>query len=543
MRQFDVERADDLVADHIRRVRLRVLFTEDESLVTVVAVLAAVINGYRGDDLTAIACPDPAGRGDTVRIVSCESDLDLPLASLVDTIGTAMAEAPVVELRRWTDEAWTRLRVDGRSAGRRDLVIEYDERRWEPTVAERALERLPRIIAESRPSRPLSVIGELTSADRRLIAEVNDTAVAFDEDLRLEALFDRQVERTPDAPALVDEGGAVTYRELDRLVDRLAGVLQERGIRPTDVVGVLVERGRGSTAAIMAVLRAGATYLPLDLNNPPDRTRFILLDADARLLFADPRTTRGWDVPCEVLDPATATTTTPVRRHSGRGGRDVAYAIYTSGSTGRPKGVLVEHRAVINRVNWMQRAYPIDDSDVVLHKTPLSFDVSVWELFWWAAHGATLCLLEPGGEKDPAVITAAIDRHGVTTLYFVPSMLDLFLDHVERVRAGSSLRTLRKVFTSGEALTPDQVSRFHRLITAETGARLVNLYGSTEATVDVSHFPCVDPKCAGCRSDDRSTTSACTSWTTGSRCGPWARSGSSASQASAWPRGTSVDPT
>ena len=170
---------------------------------------------------------------------------------------------------------------------------------------------------------------------------------------------------------------------------------------------------------------------------------------------------------------------------------DLAYVIYTSGSTGRPKGVEVEHRSVVNRLQWMQRRYALGPDDVILQKTPVTFDVSVWELMWWAMAGASVALLEPGGERDPRKIVAAVERHRVTVMHFVPSMLGPFLDQLEaQPDSMHRLTSLHTVFCSGEALSPALVERFNRVFGAIGVPRLVNLYGPTEATVDVSYFDC-----------------------------------------------------
>ncbi|RKT54241.1 amino acid adenylation domain-containing protein [Saccharothrix australiensis] len=487
-----VDRTTRDTTKHLHAVHVRVPPPPGDDLAAVVAVVAALVAGYRGDDTIVLACPDPDPRATGLRLVRCAPDLDAPFGELAGAVGAALAVAPRVAPRDWADATWLCLPEVSRSVDGWDVEIRYDGRRWEPTVAERAFARSAEVAASVRRSTPRRAIGVPTAADLRLIAEVNDTAAPFDGEVRLDGLFDRRARHAPDAPALVHDGGVLTYRDLDERVERLAHALRERGVGPGDVVGVLLRRGVPSITAIMAVLRVGAAYLPLDPANPPGRTHHILTDARARLLLTD-----GDVVPpasCAVLDPATADSTATGDPRPGRGSGDPAYVIYTSGSTGRPKGVVVGHRAVVNRLSWMQRAYPIGVDDVLLHKTPVSFDVSVWELFWWTAHGASLCLLAPGGEKDPAAITTAIGRHGVTVVHFVPSMLDAFLDHVDRVRPLAQLRSLRTVFTSGEALTPEQVGRFHRLLAEETGARLVNLYGPTEATVDVSHFPCVEPE-------------------------------------------------
>jgi non-ribosomal peptide synthetase component F len=153
---------------------------------------------------------------------------------------------------------------------------------------------------------------------------------------------------------------------------------------------------------------------------------------------------------------------------------------------------MVEHHSVINRLNWMQRAYPIDEQDRILQKTPVVFDVSVWELFWWSFRGASLCLLAPGEEKNPEAIVKTIRNHRITTLHFVPSMLAVFLDYIEDAGRVDTvdLRSIRQVFASGEALGAHQVKSFNQLLYSANKTRLINLYGPTEATVDVSFFNC-----------------------------------------------------
>jgi amino acid adenylation domain-containing protein len=153
---------------------------------------------------------------------------------------------------------------------------------------------------------------------------------------------------------------------------------------------------------------------------------------------------------------------------------------------------MIAHRAVVNRLSWMQHAYPIGAGDVILQKTPYCFDVSVWELFWWALQGATLCFLTPGGERNPLAIVDAIKRHHVSVMHFVPSMLNVFLGYLDGKSASvlAGLASVRRVFASGEALTPSHVRTFNDIWGSRTGARLTNLYGPTEATVDVSYFDC-----------------------------------------------------
>src|SRR5207302_4311570 len=159
--------------------------------------------------------------------------------------------------------------------------------------------------------------------------------------------------------------------------------------------------------------------------------------------------------------------------------------------TGKPKGVMIEHRSVVNRLNWMQNIYPISENDVILQKTPFFFDVSVWELFWWAFHGAKLCFLIPGGEALPLLIVEAVKRHQITVMHFVPSMLNVFLEYLDGNDARiADMRSARQLFASGEVLSASHVRKFNRILGQPNNTRLTNLYGPTEATVDVSYFDC-----------------------------------------------------
>ncbi|WP_255955418.1 amino acid adenylation domain-containing protein [Streptomyces odontomachi] len=350
------------------------------------------------------------------------------------------------------------------------------------------------------PGRAVAAVGMLDDDERTaLVHTVNATDHPFPDDTTLHALITAQAARTPDRIALAEPatGIRLDYAELDARSGRLAAALRDGGVRPGDRVAVLLERSAHSVIAALAALRAGAAYLPVDPGHPADRIAEVLGDSGARAVL-----TGAGAPPLKVLDgvlvlpgdeerpgdrarPATGTPPQPAGDPT-----DLAYVIYTSGSTGRPKGVMVEHRAVVNRLAWMQRRYPLGADDVILHKTPATFDVSVWELFWWGIAGARVALLPPGAEKDPRELLDTIEAERVTVLHFVPSMFAAFLDLVAaqpdaRARAAS----LRHVFCSGEALPPEQVAAFHRIFGPD-GPRLTNLYGPTEATVDVSYQDC-----------------------------------------------------
>jgi amino acid adenylation domain-containing protein len=316
----------------------------------------------------------------------------------------------------------------------------------------------------------------------------------------LPELLEARFEQMEKALAVVGEADAAfgvssfTYAQLNDKVNCVAHRLRAEGVRPGDVVGVLTERSFAMIVGILGILKAGGAYLPLAPAYPPDRLDYMLQDSGAKVLLRHPRTAgRVAFAGCslDLEDPAL---------YAGPAGNptlvntpdDLAYIIYTSGSTGKPKGVMIEQHSVVNRLQWMQRAYPLDQGDVILQKTPYAFDVSVWELLWWALEGARLCLLPPGAESNPLAIMSAVRRERVSVMHFVPSMLSVFLEYLEGKNAGvlAGLAPLRNVFASGEALTPSHVAKFNAVLGAATGARLINLYGPTEATVDVSYFDC-----------------------------------------------------
>ena len=290
-------------------------------------------------------------------------------------------------------------------------------------------------------------------------------------------------------PAVMSDGGTLCYAEFDAAVNRIAEVLRARGVERDECVGVIAPRSPELLVAIHGILRAGAAYVPIDPGYPAIRIRTIIGESGARVIVAGTEFAEmAGELGVDRVEPS-ITGTDPVEPVASP--EDLAYVIYTSGSTGRPKGVMIEHQSVANRLHWMQRRYPLGAADVILHKTPVTFDVSVWELMWWAMAGASVALLEPGGERDPRKIIAAVERHRVTVMHFVPSMLGPFLDELEEhPDSMHRVTSLHTVFCSGEALTPALVERFNRVFGGIGVPRLVNLYGPTEATVDVSYFDC-----------------------------------------------------
>ncbi|MFH1059251.1 MAG: amino acid adenylation domain-containing protein, partial [Pseudomonadota bacterium] len=339
----------------------------------------------------------------------------------------------------------------------------------------------------------------LPKAERqRLLVEFNATDHPYPETAQtLAALFEAQAAATPNAPAVRYGDTVLTYADLNQRANALAGRLRGLGLGPDRVAALLLRRSQAMAVAVWGVLKAGAAYLPIDPDYPDERVAYLLANSHAAALVTtgdlESQAARCAGALPLVLadDPALAQASAPNPLPLNQPG-DLAYVIYTSGSTGQPKGVMVEQRALINRVLWMQRRYPIGSGDVILQKTPYTFDVSVWEQVWWALTGAQVCFLPPGGEKDPAQIIAAVAGAGVTVLHFVPSMLQAFLGYlaVDPARRVPPLASLRQIFASGEALTPAQANQCNRLLHDRHGTRLANLYGPTEAAIDVTWFDC-----------------------------------------------------
>lgn len=346
--------------------------------------------------------------------------------------------------------------------------------------------------ALDNPKKQISQLEMLSSVEKNLILnEFNQTDAEFPDQKTLHQFLEAQAEKTPEHIAVISEDKKLSYREVNEKANQLARQLRSKGVLPDTVVGISLERSEKMIIGLFAILKAGGAYLPIDHDFPDERKAYMLNNSGAGLLLcAHDQPPAGFagvviNVADETLYSGDASNLT-----AASGPRHLAYVIYTSGSTGRPKGVMIEHRSIVNRINWMQKAYPLDERSVILQKTRFTFDVSVWELFWWSFTGASVCMLKPGGEKEPDVIVEAIDKNKVTTMHFVPSMLSAFLDYVEKWQCVKKLASLKHVFSSGEALAKTHADAFNTLVYRANKTALINLYGPTEAAVDVSYFNC-----------------------------------------------------
>ncbi|MEO1389329.1 MAG: amino acid adenylation domain-containing protein [Cyanobacteria bacterium J06634_6] len=320
-----------------------------------------------------------------------------------------------------------------------------------------------------KPTRQLKDISLLCSVEKKQIADWNRTAVdSYPLDKSLPDLFEAQVEKTPRAAALIFKDQTLTYQALNEQANQLAHSLQEAGIGPEQRVAVYMERSLEMALALLAIVKAGAAYVPSDPSYPEDRIQYMLEDADVSAVLKD--------IP-ETSDQPTHNPKRTLHPQSS------AYVIYTSGSTGKPKGVINTHQGIVNRLCWMQQTYNLTIGQRILHKTPLSFDVSVWEIFWPLLNGATLVIAKPDGHKDSTYLTELIQTQKITVSHFVPSMLAAFLEAPN----ANSCTSLKHVICSGETLPPALQNQF---FTQLPNTALHNLYGPTEAAIDVTAWQC-----------------------------------------------------
>jgi polyketide synthase PksJ len=335
------------------------------------------------------------------------------------------------------------------------------------------------------PDQQISRLEILLPEDKhRIQTEFNSTSKEYPRHHTLASTFLQQAIKIQDKIALAYEAQQVSYIQLYRDAQAQAEELTKKGVKGNELVGIQQPRSIEMWVGIMGILVSGAAYLPIEVKSPLKRQEYILKDSQVKWVLGNPTWNQDTQIrgePC--VHPE-------IFKNLPEGdSQDLAYAIYTSGSTGTPKGVLIPHQSVINRLNWMQRTYILGDRDVLMQKTPYTFDVSVWELFWWTFSGSSLYLLEQGEEKSPQKIIQAAERARVTRLHFVPTMYQAFLEYLKTTHQQHRLNTLKQVFCSGEALENHHQQEHFKVFT-QYPVRLTNLYGPTEATVDVTAYEC-----------------------------------------------------
>lgn len=365
------------------------------------------------------------------------------------------------------------------------LLFDLNSQVFEQSLAKRLPDHFIKILTcliESKDT-PVSALSIITEKEKALLSLWNDTSKALPVDETLLTSFEEHAKTSPNKTALVFDDKEMSYGVFDQKANQLANYLIHSGVEAQDIVGVQIDRSFEMMIAIYAILKAGAAYLPIDTQSPFERTKLLLSDAKVKALITQNEALEFNTLVINFNQLKYVISEFPTTRpQTYASPEDIAYIIYTSGSTGQPKGVKCDHRGICNRLSWMNGKYPLDASDVLLQKTPITFDVSVWELFWPLQVGVTLIIEKPEAHKDSTELINTIKKHSVTTIHFVPSMLNAFLNEPKVAEC----KDLRQVFASGEVLPMATVTKFHASLSAE----LYNLYGPTEACVDVTAWHC-----------------------------------------------------
>ncbi|MDO7895544.1 non-ribosomal peptide synthetase [Pseudomonas citrulli] len=372
--------------------------------------------------------------------------------------------------------------------GRLTLSFDYADELFEAATIARMAEHYANLL-RAVCANPQQAVGDLPllSADEYNQQRQWSAAPCTPASQWLPELLNDQARRTPQHPALLWDGGRLDYAELHAQANRLAHYLRDKGVGPDVCVAIAAERSASLLIGVLAIIKAGGAYVPLDADYPAERLAYMLKDSGVELLLTQTAlldrlpTCAGVSVIAMDALHLEQWPSNPPGLHVH--GDHLAYVIYTSGSTGQPKGVGNTHAALAERLQWMQATYGLDDTDVLMQKAPISFDVSVWECFLPLLTGSRLVLAGPGEHRDPHRIAQLVQQFGVTTLHFVPPLLSLFIDEPLSARCTS----LRRLFCGGEALSAELRNRVLAQLPA---AQLHNRYGPTETAINVTHWHC-----------------------------------------------------
>ena len=340
----------------------------------------------------------------------------------------------------------------------------------------------------------------LTEEEKETINSFNKTEHTYDisANTTLYSLFEEKSKENKDKVCIKANGEEISFADFKAYAERIDNKVRSITNEEKSVIAVICERSFEMYGAVYGIIRGGNAYLPIDPNYPQDRIDYILEDSGAKAVITQDKFCHlAGNVPCIDATAVLNSTEQPTKAECLALPEDTAYVIYTSGSTGNPKGAKISHKSAINRILWMHDFYPLEENDVILQKTPYTFDVSVWELFWWGITGRTLCASKPDEHFLPAKILQETETNKVTHLHFVPSVFDLFLTYLENnPQEQDKFSSVKYVFLSGEALTANSINRFYNIYDYNK-VQLHNLYGPTECAVDVSYYACtptdIDP--------------------------------------------------
>lgn len=365
---------------------------------------------------------------------------------------------------------------------------EYSTELFDDVTIQRLSERFQILLkaAVAAPDTRIAALPLLSPVEDQLIVGLNQTAEVFPQAPCLHQIFEAQVEQTPAATAVRFEGQELTYAELNRRANQLAHRLRKLGVGREVLVAICMEPSVDLPIALLAVLKAGGAYIPLDPADARKRLSFILEETGAPVVLtqeglADNQAFAGVQVIRLDRDVEVFATESTENPRSNVTGENLCYVIYTPGSIGQPKSAMLHHRGVRNRLLWGITNYQLGQGDVVLQKTPLTFDISVWEIFAPLLSGACLLIAKAGGHQDPVYQLELMAREKVTHVDYVPTMLEALLE----VKGLDACDSLKIVTSAGEALTRESRDRFY----SQTKAKLYNLYGSTEALA-VTYWVC-----------------------------------------------------
>ncbi|MCF4968124.1 non-ribosomal peptide synthetase [Nostoc sp. CMAA1605] len=377
-------------------------------------------------------------------------------------------------------------------------TFEYSTDLFEADTIQRMAQHLQILLAGivSDSQQQLWELPLLSEAEKTLLAKWNDTQSAYPQEC-IHELFVAQVERTPDAVAVVCEDvetgyiASLTYKELNQRANQLAHYLRSLGVGKEVLVGICVERSLDMIVGLLGILKAGGAYLPLDPAYPQQRLAFMLADAGVSFVICHESFVDRFDnmtVVCIDTEWHQIAQTSQENPVSGTTAENLAYVIYTSGSTGKPKGVLGLHQGAVNRFHWMWETYPFTEGEVCCQKTSLNFVDSVWEIFGALLQGVKTVIIGDRTVKDPQQFIATLAQHHVTRLVLVPSLLRVLLDSRD---LQARLPKLKLWVTSGEALSIDLLQQFRQTLPDST---LLNLYGSSEVSADVTCYSITPPE-------------------------------------------------